>query len=113
MPPKKQTISSKPPAKPTNLKKGGKQSIDVSIQSDELVFKLVEGIPKSTYGLSESVFNSLVSNLRDMQPNKNHLPFSLSHKLMVGKIIKDNFPDYVVKYSTNKEKGTCAVWRTA
>jgi hypothetical protein len=78
------------------------------------VFILVEGLPKLTYGLSDSAYNSLIANLKGLLvENKNHMVFPITSKPAVTKIIRDKFSGYVVRYAPNKDKGTCSVWRTA
>lgn len=76
-------------------------------------FELIEGVPKSRYGLPEIAYQSLVANLSKMKPDKNQIAFPSAYKAAVSKIIKDNHPEYAVKYQTNEGKEICSVWRKA
>ncbi len=82
-------------------------------KKDDPVFKLVEGIPENQFGMSNPAYYSLKSNLKDLKVAKNSLVVPISYKIIIGKIIRRDFPEYAVKYQVNIEKNMCSIWRKA
>lgn len=79
---------------------------------DEDLFKLMDGLPTNRLRSTPEEQEKVLKLLSSMKVNKQHFVIPVRLKSTVLRLVQNNHPEYVVRTSYNKDKGTVSVWRT-
>jgi len=79
---------------------------------EEELFKLVDGLPVNRLRSTPEEQEKVLKLLSSMKVNKQHFVVPVRLKSTVLRLVQNNYPEYVVRTSYNKDKGTVSVWRT-
>lgn len=75
------------------------------------IFAIHDGVPRHRNSISQEDQKKVMQLFRHVKPNTQHFVVPSKIKAAVLRIAKMNFPEYQIRTSTNKTKGTVSVWR--
>lgn len=109
--PKRKYTKKQAPAKRAYTRRASRIEVAEPVQNKSSAIKLVEGLPMNKMKATPDEQDEILAYLTNLQPNKQHLVIPLRLKSAVLRIATNNFPEYKMRTSLNKPKGTVAVWR--